>query len=69
MSNIQPVVDASTRTLKARLEVANAANQLKPDMWVEVQFQFAAGPRLTVPAEALIGPFSIILFPNHYDPQ
>jgi RND family efflux transporter MFP subunit len=51
---ILPTVDPATRTLKARLEAANPAYQLKPDMWVEVDFHISGPTMLSVPAEAVI---------------
>jgi RND family efflux transporter MFP subunit len=51
---ILPTVDPATRTLKARLEADNPAHQLRPDMWVDVDFQTAASTVLAVPAEAVI---------------
>jgi Cu(I)/Ag(I) efflux system membrane fusion protein len=54
VSFIQPQVDPATRTLKVRLEAANPGLQLKPDMFVDVQFQVASQRKLTVPAEAVL---------------
>jgi RND family efflux transporter MFP subunit len=54
VSFIQPQVDPATRTLKVRLEAANAGFQLKPDMFVDVQFQVASQRKLTVPGEAVL---------------
>ena len=54
VSFIQPQVDPATRTLKVRLEAANPGFQLKPDMFVDVQFQVASVRKLTVPAEAVL---------------
>jgi RND family efflux transporter MFP subunit len=54
VSFIQPQVDPATRTLKVRLEASNPGFQLKPDMFVDVQFQVASQRRLTVPAEAVL---------------
>ena len=51
---IQPQVDPQTRTLKVRLEAANPGFQLKPDMFVDVEFQVASDRKLTVPAEAVL---------------
>ena len=50
-----PAVDASTRTLKARLELRNPSGRLVPGMFVQMAFQTA--PRaatLQVPSEAVI---------------
>jgi len=54
VSYIQPQVDAATRTLQVRLELANPNLALKPDMYVEVQFTYARRSTLTVPAEAVL---------------
>ena len=51
---IQPQVDSMTRTLKVRLEADNPALALKPDMFVDVDFQVAMPSRLVVPAEAVL---------------
>jgi RND family efflux transporter MFP subunit len=54
VSYIQPQIDPATRTLKVRIEAANPAMQLKPDMFVDVEFQSASQRKLTVPAEAVL---------------
>jgi RND family efflux transporter MFP subunit len=54
VTNIQPMIEASTRTLKVRLEAANPGYALRPDMWVEVNFQPPAARCVTVPASAVI---------------
>lgn len=54
VTNIQPVVEASTRTLKARLELPNPGYKLRPSMWVGVELSVGGGRKLTVPAEAVI---------------
>jgi Cu(I)/Ag(I) efflux system membrane fusion protein len=51
---VQPTLDASTRTLRARLEVSNADLALRPEMWVEVELPVDLGPRLQIPASAVI---------------
>ncbi len=51
---IQPQVDPMTRTLKIRLAVENPELLLKPDMYVDVQFQVQMPRRVTVPAEAVL---------------
>ena len=52
---ILPQVDAATRTLNARIEIANPDFELKPGMFATVDFASAA-PReaLVVPSEAVI---------------
>lgn len=55
LSAVLPDVDASTRTLKARLEVRNPGLKLKPGMFVRVALQDAStNPVLLVPQEAVI---------------
>jgi membrane fusion protein, copper/silver efflux system len=51
---IQPQIDPATRTMKVRLELANPAMRLKPDMFVEVDLSTGGERRLTVPAEAVL---------------
>lgn len=51
---IQPQVDPATRTLKVRIEAVNPAMQLKPDMFVDVEFRGGSQRKLTVPAEAVL---------------
>jgi Cu(I)/Ag(I) efflux system membrane fusion protein len=52
---ILPEVSAATRTLKARIELANPGNRLVPGMFTTVDFAPAAGKAvLTVPSEAVI---------------
>lgn len=52
---ILPDVNASTRTLKARLELANPGLRLVPGMFVSMQFMDVQGERaLLVPTEAVI---------------
>ncbi len=51
---IQPQVDPMTRTLKIRLEAENPGMLLKPEMFVDIEFQVAMPRRVTVPAEAVL---------------
>ncbi len=52
---ILPEVSAATRTLKARLELANRGGRLVPGMFVQMDFtDLNAGRSLVVPTEALI---------------
>lgn len=51
---IQPQVDPMTRTLKIRLEAENLDLALKPDMFVDVEFQLAMPRQIVVPAEAVL---------------
>jgi Cu(I)/Ag(I) efflux system membrane fusion protein len=52
---ILPEVNAATRTLKARVEVANPAGQLVPGMFASIRLRSAAGKDvLLVPSESVI---------------
>ena len=42
VSYLQPQIDPTTRTLKVRLDVANPGMRLRPDMFVDVEMQWAA---------------------------
>ena len=54
VSFIQPQVDPTTRTLKVRIEAANPAMRLKPEMFVDVDFKLSTQAKLSVPAEAVL---------------
>ena len=55
VSAILPEVNAATRTLKARIEVANPAGKLVPGMFARIDLGGAASAEsLVVPSEALI---------------
>lgn len=54
VDHIQPQVDPETRTVKLRIEADNANGHLKPEMFVDVDFQIALGQRLTVPSDAVL---------------
>jgi RND family efflux transporter MFP subunit len=51
---IQPQVDPMTRTLQVRLEAESRGLELKPDMFVDVEFSVALPERLTVPVDAVL---------------
>lgn len=51
---IQPQLDPMTRTLKIRLEAENPRLELKPEMFVDAQFDIAGPDRLTVPIDAVL---------------
>lgn len=51
---IQPQVDMTTRTLKVRIEADNPGMALKPEMFVDVEFQVGMPSRVTVPSEAVL---------------
>jgi multidrug efflux pump subunit AcrA (membrane-fusion protein)/YHS domain-containing protein len=54
MSNVLPQFDAQSRTLKTRFELDNPDHVLQPDMFVDVEFEAAVPPAVTVPAEAVL---------------
>lgn len=51
---VQPGVDPTTRTLKLRLEADNPGMRLRPEMYVDVEFEVQGRRRLTVPADAIL---------------
>jgi RND family efflux transporter MFP subunit len=51
---LQPQVDPMTRTLKVRLNMDNAGEMLKPDMYADVEFQVNIPSKLTVAADAVL---------------
>lgn len=51
---VQPSIDPVTRTLQVRLEVRNHGLRLRPEMFVDVEFDIAGGRKLTVPADAVL---------------
>jgi Cu(I)/Ag(I) efflux system membrane fusion protein/cobalt-zinc-cadmium efflux system membrane fusion protein len=54
MQSILPQVDAATRTVRVRLEVANPNVALKPGMFVNVDLKTNLGRQLVVPASAVL---------------
>jgi multidrug efflux pump subunit AcrA (membrane-fusion protein) len=51
---IQPQVDPTTRTLKVRLDAKNPGLQMRPEMFVNVEFGARVQPQLTIPVEAVL---------------
>jgi Cu(I)/Ag(I) efflux system membrane fusion protein len=51
---ILPAAQAETRTLTARIELANRGGRLRPGMFATVAFAADGAPVLTVPSEAVI---------------
>ncbi|HET8676146.1 MAG TPA: efflux RND transporter periplasmic adaptor subunit [Blastocatellia bacterium] len=51
---IYPQVNATTRTLKARIEVANPGFKLKPEMFANVELSVSYGKSLVIPQEAVM---------------
>ena len=54
MDDVLPQVDPVSRTLKARIPVANPTALLRPDMFVDVDLAVDLPSTLTVPAEAVL---------------
>ncbi len=54
VSDVEPLFDEATRTLKVRLELDNPGSALKPGMFVDVDFPVELPAALTVPAEAVL---------------
>jgi membrane fusion protein, copper/silver efflux system len=51
---VYPLLDNTTRTLKARVELPNPGFALKPDMFANVELKIDYGKRLVVPQEAVM---------------
>jgi len=54
VSNVLPQFDATSRTLKVRLEADNPGLILRPDMFVDVELPVSVPSSNTVPVEALL---------------
>lgn len=54
VSDSPPLFDATSRTLKLRLETDNPGMFLRPDMYVDVEFRTPAPPGMSIPAEAVL---------------
>jgi Cu(I)/Ag(I) efflux system membrane fusion protein len=54
ISFFSPALDPVTRTVKARLEIANTEALLKPEMFAEAQLSLPLGERVAVPAAAVL---------------
>lgn len=54
VSSNTPLFDATSRTLKLRVEAENPRLLLRPDMFVDVEFQVKAPDGLSVPADAVL---------------
>ena len=51
---VYPTLDPKTRTAKVRVELDNADEKLKPDMYANVELQADLGTKLAIPQEAVI---------------
>jgi membrane fusion protein, copper/silver efflux system len=54
VSNVLPLFDAASRTLKVRLEAVNPGFILRPDMFVDVDLPIKMPPAIVVPSDAII---------------
>jgi multidrug efflux pump subunit AcrA (membrane-fusion protein) len=54
ISSISPVFDAMTRSVKARIEIDNPGQKLKPEMFADAKISVDLGRKLAVPEEAVI---------------
>jgi membrane fusion protein, copper/silver efflux system len=54
VTQILPQFDATTRTLKVRLETDNPGFFLRPDMFVDLEVPVARPPAIVVPADAVV---------------
>jgi Cu(I)/Ag(I) efflux system membrane fusion protein len=54
VTDVLPVFDPATRTLKVRLEVDNPGYMLRPEMFVDVEFQISFPSAVTLPADAVL---------------
>ncbi len=54
VTDVPPQFDPATRTLKVRLETENPGLVLRPDMFVDMEFQITFPQAITVSADALL---------------
>ena len=54
VSDVPPQFDEKTRALQVRIETDNPGGALRPGMFVDVEFETALPPAITVPAEAVV---------------
>jgi len=53
LSDVSPVADETTRTIRARFDVSNKHGRLKPHEYVDVRMTFEGTPTPTVPVSAV----------------
>jgi membrane fusion protein, copper/silver efflux system len=51
---ISPTLDPQTRTAKVRFELDNPGEQLKPEMYTNIELRIPLGTRLAIPREAVL---------------
>jgi membrane fusion protein, copper/silver efflux system len=54
VTNVAPMVEEKTRTIKVRVEVDNADQELKPEMFADVVLRASMGTGLVVPESAVV---------------
>jgi RND family efflux transporter MFP subunit len=54
MGDVLPQFDPATRTLKVRFELDNPGYALRPDMFVDVEFEVNLPPAVTAPIDAVL---------------
>ncbi len=54
ISNVLPLFDSTTRTLKIGMEAENPGYFLRPDMFVDLELPVESPPAITVPADAIL---------------
>jgi len=54
VSDVPPIFDPSSRTLKVRLEAENPGEVLRPDMFVDVELSMTFPSAIAVPADAVL---------------
>ncbi len=54
ISNVLPLFDSTTRTLKVGMEADNPGYLLRPDMFVDVELPINLPPAITVPEDAVL---------------
>ena len=54
VSDVLPLFDPASRTMKVRLEAENPGYALRPDMFVDVELPVTLEPTLAVPADAVL---------------
>ena len=54
LSFVSPVVDAQTRTVRARMDMSNAEGMFKPDMLASMTFESTPQKGLTIPGSAVV---------------
>jgi Cu(I)/Ag(I) efflux system membrane fusion protein len=71
---VDTIMNSETRTLRARVEVPNADNTLKPEMYLTAEIHVVVGEGLTVPTAAILdtGERQIVYVAKgqgHYEPR